>query len=261
MIGNVTYILTFYKHKVFVLWAFLFAVVFALQAQTVEENFKAANTFYKKNNFEQAAAAYEKIINQGYRNAEVYYNLGNCYYKLNKTGKSILYYEKALLLEPNDEDLLHNLQLAQLKTVDKPVPVPQLSIIKSYNNFIRLQQSKGWAITALVCVWLAFILFAAYMLWAGNKILSLLGSLFLLGSLVFLLLGGKQYSAEENSCSAVLIVNNVNVKSAPDINGTDIFTIHEGIKFQLLDEVGNWSKIRLIDGKVGWLEKGLFEKI
>jgi SH3-like domain-containing protein len=56
-------------------------------------------------------------------------------------------------------------------------------------------------------------------------------------------------------------VENVNVKSAPDDNGTDLFTIHEGIKFLVLDHVGSWNKIRLADGKVGWIEKGVFEKI
>jgi len=83
----------------------------------------------------------------------------------------------------------------------------------------------------------------------------------LLLSFVSLSLALKQSSAEENSDSAILIVENVNVKSAPDANGTDLFTIHEGLKLELCDQVGNWAKVRLADGKVGWIEKNLFEKI
>ena len=261
MSGNVTYPSSKSIFKVLELGAVLLALLPSLRAQSVEESYRTANVLYAKNNFEQAAAAYEKILHQGYRNAEVYYNLGNCFYKLNQTGKSILYYEKALLLEPNDEDVLHNLQLAQLRTVDKPVPVPQLGIIKSFNAFVHLQQSGGWATIALVCLWLGFLLFAAYFLVFPQKMVAVFGTLFLLSSLIFLLLAGKQHGSEQNSCSAILLVNNSNVKSAPDANGTDLFTIHEGLKFQILDEVGSWSKIRLIDGKVGWIEKGMYQKI
>ncbi len=60
---------------------------------------------------------------------------------------------------------------------------------------------------------------------------------------------------------AILTIANSFVKSAPDNGGNDLFMLHEGIKFQVLDRVGEWNKIRLADGKVGWIEKGSFEKI
>ena len=36
-------------------------------------------------------------------------------------------------------------------------------------------------------------------------------------------------------------------------NSDDVFTIHEGTKVSVLDEVDNWKKIKLADGKIGWL--------
>jgi hypothetical protein len=37
--------------------------------------------------------------------------------------------------------------------------------------------------------------------------------------------------------------------------------IHEGIKFRIEDQVKNWVKIKLADGKVGWLTENSFDLI
>lgn len=230
-------------------------------AQGAPELYKTASQYYKANEFEQAAAAYEKILVQGYRTPEVYYNLGNSYYKLQNTGKAILNYERAHNLAPEDEDIIHNLKLAQLKTIDKLQPVPQLAIVTQWNNLLNSQSSKGWSMFAVGFVWLALVCFAVYFLVARKGIVLFLSLFVLALSFVSVGLGFKQAHTEENSDTAILMVANVNVKSAPDANGNDIFTIHEGIKLELLDQVSGWTKIRLADGKVGWVEKNMFEKI
>ncbi len=230
-------------------------------AQSADQLYKSANQLYKSNNFEQAAASYEKILAQGYSTAEVYYNLGNCYYKLKNTGKTILNFERAHQIAPDDEDITHNLKLAQLKTIDKLIPVPQLAVTTAWNNFTSSQSSKGWGIFALAFIWVTLIAFAVYLFVAKKGLVLFLASLLLLFSIASVSLAFKQSRVEDNPDSAILLVSNANVKSAPDDNGTDLFTIHEGIKLQICDQVGTWTKIRLADGKVGWIEKNLFEKI
>ncbi len=245
----------------FILGSFLLALGSSANAQSANELYKTASAQYKAGQFELAETSYEKIISKGYRTAEVYYNLGNCFFKLNNTGKAVLNYERAHKLAPEDEDITHNLKIAQLKVVDKLIPVPQMAIVSNWNNFTASQSSKGWGIFALGFVWLALIVFAVYLFIARKGFVLFLGSLLLFLSISSVSLALKQSDAEENSDEAVLTISNVNVKSAPDANGTDLFIIHEGIKFQILDQVGNWNKIRLADGKVGWIEKNLFEKI
>jgi tetratricopeptide (TPR) repeat protein len=229
--------------------------------QSPQETYKAANAIYKGGNFEQAASAYEKILSQGYRTAEVYYNLGNCYYKLNKIGKAILSFQRAQKLAPNDEDVKHNLKIAQLRSLDRVQPVPQLAITTGWNSFTMSQSARGWGYFAVAFMWLALIVFAIYLLISRKGFVMFLGSLLLILSFSSFALGYVQSNEEENSDKAILLVESVNVKSAPDSHGTELFTIHEGIKFELCDRVGNWNKIRLADGKVGWVENGLFEKI
>jgi SH3-like domain-containing protein len=41
----------------------------------------------------------------------------------------------------------------------------------------------------------------------------------------------------------------------------DAFVIHEGVKVKLSDSLGDWVKIVLADGKVGWIRSQECERI
>ncbi len=230
-------------------------------AQSPEQLYTTANGFYKAGQFEQAATTYEKLLMQDFRTAEVYYNLGNCYYKQNKLGPCILNYERAHKLAPDDEDITHNLKIAELKTIDKIQPVPQLSLLTKWNQFTTSQSAKGWGITALLFVWLALISFAAYLFVGFRKFTVSAGTVLLLFSFAFLSLAFQQNNRVIHSNEAVLMEAESYVKSAPDNNGNNVFLLHEGTKFRLLDKVGSWHKIKLADGKTGWLENNSFSQI
>jgi tetratricopeptide (TPR) repeat protein len=230
-------------------------------SQQAPELYKNAAQLYKASQFDSAATDYEKILSQGYRTAEVYYNLGNCYYKLNSLNKAIVNYERALKLAPQDEDIRHNLAIANTKVVDKIQPVPTLAILNTWNNVVEAKSSHGWAWFAVGFMWLALVFFAVYLFVGVRRLSITLGTLFVLLSVAFISLAVKQSNKEQQSDSAILMVPNSFVKSAPDANGNDLFMLHGGVKFQIVDRVGEWSKIRLADGKIGWLEQGNYEKI
>lgn len=251
----------FYIVQVMTFCISLFVGLSAFGQTAPAELYKKAAGHYKAAQYIQAVEHYEQLLEQGYKEAEVYYNLGNCYYKLNQTAKAVLNLERAAKLAPEDEDIQHNLKLANLKTIDKIQPVPQLSVITWWKRFISSHSSGGWATLALVLVWVSLISFAALFFLGMKKITSAIGVLCLIFSIFFLALGFRQNQKEHNPGEAVLMVPNTFVKSAPDENGNNLFMIHEGIKFEILDRVGSWHKIRLADGKVGWLEKETFQTI
>ena len=43
------------------------------------------------------------------------------------------------------------------------------------------------------------------------------------------------------------------VKSEPNLRSEEAFRLHEGTKVQILDTVKNWKKIKITDGKTGWI--------
>ena len=52
---------------------------------------------------------------------------------------------------------------------------------------------------------------------------------------------------------AIICSEKSEVKNAPTMNSDNIFTLHEGTKVLVLDSVDNWKKIRIADGKIGWI--------
>ena len=217
--------------------------------------FTAANAAYQNNNYQLAENLYDSILKTGVSNAALHYNLGNCYFKTNQIGKSILHYEKALTFEPEDEDILHNLKLANTKIADHILTVPELKIVSWWKQFVKTFNSNGWGAFAIGFAWTALAFFALYLFTGFKTSGMVLGIIFTILSLSSFALRQKVSRCETKPNTAILITASTYVKSAPDQGSTDLFVIHEGIKVQVKDRVSNWCKIRLSDGKAGWVEK------
>lgn len=234
---------------------------FYMQAQQPQAAYAKANALYKANDFAGAQAAYEKLLKEGYKDAALYYNLGNCYYKQAKLGQAILNYERAQRLNPEDEDITYNLKLANAHIADKIIPVPQLGIVAAWLSFTQGHSASGWGWWAVGAAWLALVGGIVYLFTAFRKTGISLAALFVLAAVFFAGLAQARSHAEADSGEAVLTVADSYVKSSPDDNSTNVFMIHEGTKFALLDKVGSYSKVRLADGKIGWVEISSYEKI
>src|SRR5512137_1616096 len=120
--------------KVKSLSIFLFLTIDILLAQDPKSLFQQANQAYQQQDFEKAASLYQQIISQGYESKDVYYNLGNCYYRLNQIGQSVLYFEKALKLDPHDADVRYNLELVNLKVIDRIEIPPRLFLFEFWDD-------------------------------------------------------------------------------------------------------------------------------
>lgn len=226
--------------------------------------FDQANELYRRADYKGAAAAYERILMNGYESAALYFNLGNACFKQQDVAASILNYERALKLAPHDEDIAYNLRLANLRIVDKVDPVPRLFFLEWWDDFVRLFSGDEWAIIAIVALWVAaaagaaFYLSRAYIL---QRVLFFGSILLLLAAIISFTTLAQRVQEEDNRKSAIVFQQSVTVKSAPDTQSTDLFVLHEGVKVELLDAVGSWHKIRLSDGKVGWLGREAFQII
>jgi len=225
-------------------------------ASQVNDLMKKGNDAYRNRNYKNAIEDYEKLVHEGYEGVSLFYNLGNAYYKDGKLGYAILNYEKALKLSPNDDDVQHNLAIANTKTVDKIDTLPKFFVFQIWESLLSFLSIKGWA-------YLAYSLFILILIAAGIYFFtkrpaiqrySFFGGLAILClfilSVVILTINVKR---DENIRQGVIIVQSVSAKLGPDVSNNDAFVIHEGLKVRIEDRVENWVKIRLNDGKVGWL--------
>lgn len=71
-----------------------------------------------------------------------------------------------------------------------------------------------------------------------------------------------QFNRSKNRSEAIVISSAVDVKSTPNLTGTDVFVIHSGTKVEIIDDtMTEWKEVRLQDGKIGWLRTNDIEKI
>ncbi|WP_046743308.1 tetratricopeptide repeat protein [Kordia zhangzhouensis] len=218
--------------------------------------FEEANKAYNEGNYPEAITKYQSILETGNHSAAIYYNLGNAYYKSSEIGPSIYYFEKALQLAPNDTDIQNNLAFAKNMTIDAIEPLPKTQLSKFVNNITDVFTYNQWAWIAVFFAFLCVISFLLYQ-FAYQSLKKRI--YFLISGIAFLFIIGTvaiayhEYGEAQQDRPAIVFAAETIVKSEPNLRSQEVFTLHEGTKVQVLDTVSNWKKIRLIDGKTGWI--------
>ena len=63
----------------------------------------------------------------------------------------------------------------------------------------------------------------------------------------------QEYNSIQKERPAIIFAIESNVKSEPNERSENVFLLHEGTKVNVLEELDNWKKIKLLDGKIGWI--------
>lgn len=238
------------------MWAMSVVIPLPLYADEATLAFERGNQLYLQAKYAEAIALYEQILQSGYENGELYFNLGNANYKTGKIQNAIVNYERAKQLLPRDEDIQFNLQLANLQVVDKIDVVPKLFVYRWFDSLTTAfsLSTMGWIVYAFYLLTLSAF---AYLLFAptfAQKRVSMFAGIVFSAALLLTMIGlAVQSYKESNTEFAIVMSDVVNIKSSPDSKGNDLFVLHKGLKVQVVDYVNHWRKIRLADGKVGWM--------
>lgn len=241
--------------KLFFLLYVLSTTVFVAQTTTTNL-FEKGNLNYKEGNYLEAIALFKKIEAKDSVSSTLYYNIANSYYKLNNVANTIYYYEKALKLDPLNTDAANNLEFARRMTIDTIEELPKTFLQKLEANYIQKLSYNQWSVLAVILSFLAAILF---LLFYVSSISNRKRMYFLTSVLSFFLfaitlgISYNQYKRDTNTKTAIIFTPKVSVNNAPTLNSDEVFVLHEGTKVLVLDAVDNWKKIKLADGKIGWI--------
>ncbi len=223
-----------------------------------EEAFQRGNSFYNQEKYQEAIDSYSSIIKAGHESTALYYNLANAHYKLSNIGPSIFYYEKALKLNPNDEDVQNNLVFAQKATIDAIDVIPEGFVSKTINKLTSIFNFDNWAWFSIICVIIFVILFMLYQTAqsSSKKRLFFIGSWTLLIIAMFGIFSAyRQFNFVDKNQFAIVFAQETTIKSEPNLRSEQVFELHEGTKVKVLETVNDWKKIKLSDGKIGWIPK------
>lgn len=231
---------------------------------TPEAMFDSANQAFIGGQYPMAVATYEAILNKGVHSPKLYYNLGNAYFQQGQIGKAILNYTRAKNLNPTDDDIAYNLELAKAKTKDKIDAVPQFFLVRWVASISELLNSNWWAVMAIIffaitaCGVVAWLVVNKMALRKLGFFVALLSMIFTVFSIGFSI---SAASDEYDGNQAVIINTAAPIKSSPSTSGKDLFILHEGTAVRVLQQLDGFSEIELTDGNKGWIATSAIELV
>lgn len=227
-----------------------------------------AEAAYRNKDFSESIKHYEaqiaknKLVNK--ESAQLYYNLGNAYFRDNQISKAIVNYERALLLDPGDSDIRHNLRFAKTRIEDKIDSSDNFFINKWVRSVQNLYSANSWATLSIVLFILLIIATGIYMIASRiiiRKIFFYCGLVLISLVIISNVFAFKQKRKITNRSTAIVMSASVSIYTSPDAHSQELFRLHEGAKVNIKREEGRWVEIQIANGSVGWLQKNNVEVI
>ncbi len=222
--------------------------------------FMDANAAYENGEFAVAVEGYEQLISAGSAGSDIYYNLGNAYLKQGAVGKALLNFKRAQRIAPRDEDIRANIAYVREQTRDE-IECRQapafLSDFCFWYSRMNLSELTMLFIGVNALLWLVL---AARIFIKRDLLLMVLYAALFLATIVGASTAVKAYAFLFDH-SGIVVAPEIMVRSGKSINDTVLFKLHEGAAFSWRDEGDGWVKIKLCDGKKGWVQKETVEKI
>lgn len=237
----------------------IYILLFLLSFSGFSQNqalFDKANALYNEGKYAEAIDNYSAILKSGNHSAELYFNLANANYKLNNIAPSIYYYEKALQLSPDDADIKNNMAFAKNMTIDAIDIIPDSGFSKLVKSVTNSMSFDNWAKISVSLVFCFVVLFLIYYFAYStlNKRLAFIGSLTALTFVcITLVFAFHKFNLDKNDNPAIVFAQESKVKSDPSSRSEESFRLHEGTKVQVVEAYNDWKKIKLSDGKTGWI--------
>lgn len=229
-------------------------VACASQAQALPI-WEAAHEAYEAQDYAQAIVLYDSLSGQGWHDARLYYNLANAHFQLGHIGLAILNYDRAHRLSPQLPNLAHNLSLAENACTDNIVLSPRSPIVLRWQDLYLALPLRAWTLL-LLASWLVLgalgvgvvlrRLSATRLLWSAMA--ALLVIVTLTGALAY-----SRYQYTWHSGAGVIVSPVVALRMGASAESAVRYDLHEGTRIQRIGRIGDWYKVRLENGEVGWL--------
>lgn len=227
-------------------------------------HWEVGNRSYIDGDYEKAIEEYRTIVDGGHYSSRLYYNLANAYFKVGNIGNAILFYHRALRIAPANEDIRHNLALAEAQTKDRIAEVPEFFFNRWMRTLRNMMSCTAWSVLSIVSFGL-LALFALIFLLSqriGARKAGFYGGL--LSLILFVATTAFAVSVRDEMLTrdeAVVMSSAISVKSSPDRSATDLFVLHEGTTLRIVSILGEWREVVIADGKKGWVEAKNIEQI
>jgi hypothetical protein len=221
------------------------------------------NRAYEDHDWAAAVESYERSLEFGLDHATVHYNLGNAYFKRGDLGLAIASYERARRLAPRNADAKTNLARAraQIQDVELSSHEPPAFLRPLYFLLSSLSLDEWW--TLALAAWVMGLALAILRHWSPARATVLARGVIVCGAAFAIALGAGtlRYDREVLRHEAVVVVEEIEVRSGPGVDYNLSFRVHEGLQVHVAETRGDWVRIDLGGELVGWVPAAQIESL
>jgi hypothetical protein len=236
------------------------SICFAAGSAFSQDSFDKANRLYEEGKIGDALQLYRNIEKTG-SNWKLFYNIGNCLYKLNRPVQAKIYYLKARKLNPFEDSIQNNIEIANKQLNDK-IPYPQPDFVSRV--LLRIESIVSLNVLSILLLVFVFIFNGFAYMWIkrGKTRLIVYGVSFSL--LIMVLLGVYHiYRVDKfnHESIAVITKENSQLRSGPGENNTILFKVNPGLEVKIIEKSRNWIQVSASSDIAGWIEDENVEQI
>lgn len=221
------------------------------------------NQAYTEGDLELALERYREARELGADAADLHYNLGNTHARRGELGHAIASYLRAERRAPRDGDIRRNLAWVRQHTRDLELAGSGLPpVIAQLDRAAHWLSVREWGHVLLVLSWLV----CATLAWSWQRgrldaplrrvLIALAVSLVAAGSVT-----ATRWYEEHGRPTAVVVVEEAEVRSGPAETFPVVFRIHDGLTLVVRGERDGWSRVGLGGDWVGWVPAGTLESV
>ncbi len=218
-----------------------------------DDSFRQGLESLREGDSSTAVTALSDALDEGGRNAGVYHAMGNSLYRLDRKAEAAAAWRRGLLLAPRDGDIAANLEHVRGQFRDRLEPPVQHHPIFFWQSEMAPIESAGIASIALsVAFWIAVV--GRFRRLRGGAALPSAAVLSQgIAASVGLLLLVSTFDSERGRDSAIVVAEEVEVRSALGPAGVSLFVLHAGAEVAVEDQTDTHQLISLSDGRKGWV--------
>ena len=221
---------------------------------STQQTSNKAELLFEEGQYEDAIREWNSILKSGGPTAGVYYNIGLAEARLGNSGKAMVAFEQALRFKPNNGLINRAIVEERSKLQSGSVPASSFFLLDAYRTFLGLMRPGLWA-----CLGLALLAFGViFRLWQTRhsqfrdfatpsyfKVLMVSG-------LLMVMAGMLAYQQVYRRNEAILMVS-ASLMQAPSADSPLLSGYSPGEKLIILDQLGEYYKVRLQNYDEGWL--------
>lgn len=231
---------------------------FSLAAQT-DYTLQAAQEELSSSDYTHAADILDSLENSIVPTANFYLALGNARFESGRTGEAILAYERGLKLKPGNGNLINNLRYVREEAGLPPVAGSDFALLRWWR---MLGAALGTTLAYTISLILWWLAVSGVLYWylrrkrmSEKRRFALLPLSVGIGvlSLLFFALGWTRHDYLHRSDTAILLTPMATLRVAPTSEASAEADLPSGHKVTITDRVNRYVKVRLSDGRQGYL--------